>query len=127
MRPAFIGAMVAAMLLAACGAAGASPADTNKSVNVSGKQDITIEMYENYFDPAVLVGTSGQALTVHLSNAGKMAHTFTIDGQVDRELAPGAKADVQITFPASGNSSFYCRFHRAMGMTGTLKIQVAPY
>ena len=59
----------------------------------------------------------GATVTVELKNEGKAQHTFTVDGGVDQQLAPGAKATVTVTAPKSGSLQFHCDFHGAMGMT----------
>jgi plastocyanin len=63
-------------------------------------------------------------MTFTLTNAGDATHTFTIDElDVDEELAPGATAEVQADLPSDGGQlRFYCRFHAAQGMEGTITV-----
>jgi plastocyanin len=80
-----------------------------------------LALQDNTFDPATIDGDPGSKVTLALENSGKAEHTFTVDDQkVDEELEPGDKATVSVTIPDSGSVEFYCRYHRAGGMVGTL-------
>jgi plastocyanin len=37
-------------------------------------------------------------------------------------LTPGTQQTVTVTFPNSGSTEFFCRFHESMGMTGELQV-----
>jgi len=91
--------------------------------DVSGETGkVEIEMYDNYFEPTILEGKPGQKVTLELKNEGKAAHTFTVSKQsVDQEVQPGDEAEVDITFPQSGELTFVCRFHQSSGMVGALE------
>lgn len=98
-----------------------SPAE--EATDVSGTSELDMEVDSFYFEPAVLQGTAGQTLSIHLENESDATHTFTIDDQsIDEELAGGASADVEVTFPDSGSVTFYCRFHQSSGMEGELTV-----
>lgn len=99
---------------------GSGEADT---LDVSGMSDAEIEADDFTFAPATLVGTSGQTITLTVTNNGSASHTFTIDDQnVDEELASGDSVEVSVTFPDSGSVRFYCRFHGGGGMEGELTV-----
>ncbi|HEX9351583.1 MAG TPA: cupredoxin domain-containing protein [Gaiellaceae bacterium] len=91
--------------------------------DVSGETGkVEIEMYDNYFEPTILEGKPGQKVTLELKNEGKAAHTLTVSKQsVDQEVQPGDEAEVDITFPQSGELTFVCRFHQSSGMVGALE------
>ncbi len=75
------------------------------------------------FEPAEVDAGAGQAVTVDLENQGGTPHTFTIDELgVDETLEPGQKATASFTPEQGGTFAFYCRFHRAQGMEGTLTV-----
>jgi plastocyanin len=144
------GLVMAAVLLAACsnsggggeasgsasagssGSASASPttitigndtANDHGETSVTGKSSLEVEQDNFYFGPTVITGSAGQQLTVALKNEGTVAHTFTIPSlNVDVELQPDQTKDVQLTFPSSGFTEFYCRFHRTSGMVGELTV-----
>ena len=97
------------------------------STEVAGMSEFEVELDDSYFGPTVLEGQPGQSLTVSLHNEGKLPHTFTIDGVVpeivDEQLQPGDEGvTTEVTFPKSGATVFYCRFHRDQGMVGALSV-----
>lgn len=99
-------------------------ATSHGSADVSGMDAIDLELDDFYFEPTVLEGEAGQALTVTMSNTGEAPHTFTVDQlNVDHELQPGDEAvAAEVTFPDSGALVFYCRFHADGGMLGGLSV-----
>ena len=102
---------------------GGEEATNHGSAGVEGSASFELELDDNYFGPTVLEGEAGQALTLRLHNEGEATHTFTIDGAVDEELAPGTEdVTADVTFPEDGALVFYCRFHRGGGMLGALSV-----
>jgi len=97
--------------------------ESHGTKDVSGETGkVEIEMYDNFFEPTILEGKPGQKVTIELKNEGKAAHTFTISEQsVDQEVQPGDEAEVDITFPQSGELTFVCKFHQSSGMVGALE------
>jgi plastocyanin len=102
---------------------GGVQAETHGTKDVSGETGkVEIEMDDNYFEPTILKGKPGQKVTLELKNEGKVAHTFTISEQsVDQEVEPADEAEVDITFPESGELTFVCKFHQSSGMVGALE------
>jgi plastocyanin len=89
--------------------------------NETGK--VEIEMDDNYFEPTVLEGKPGQQVELELKNEGKATHTFTLSEQsVDQEVQPADEAEVNVTFPKSGQLKFVCKFHESSGMIGALQV-----
>ncbi len=128
-------AVVAMLLLAACGgddddsASGGGSANKPQlsgSVNDKGTKTVSgdeleLEADDFYFKPTFIDAKPGTKLKVEIENEGDTAHTFTIDSaNIDQEVAPGAKAEVTVTVPDSGNVNYYCRFHRSSGMQGAI-------
>jgi plastocyanin len=72
------------------------------------------------FSPGSLTVPAGN-VTLAITNAGQLPHTFTIDGLANVDLAPGQSATVGFSAPA-GSYRFYCAVagHVSLGMTGTL-------
>jgi plastocyanin len=86
-----------------------------------GKSAVTVTQADYSFSPSTPKVASGDVVTIDNSTPGT-PHTFTVDGQdIDVTVAPGTSQDVTIDLPA-GSYPFYCRFHQAQGMTGTLKV-----
>ena len=102
---------------------GSDSANNHGEATVTGKTSIEMEQDNFYFGPTVLTGSAGQKFTVELKNEGTVAHTFTIDSlNIDVELQPGESKSISVTFPQSGFTEFYCRFHRTSGMVGELTV-----
>jgi plastocyanin len=72
------------------------------------------------FSPGSLSVAAGN-VTLAITNAGQLPHTFTIDGLVSADLAPGQSTTVSFNAPA-GSYRFYCAVagHVSLGMAGTL-------
>jgi plastocyanin len=91
--------------------------------DVSGESKIELEADDYYFEPTILEGKPGQKLTLEVENEGEAEHNLTIDKQgIDKDVAAGEKATVEVTFPASGTVAFYCKYHTSEHMAGALKI-----
>jgi plastocyanin len=134
-----IGMLAGGLLLAACGGssddsgsnggrpsvtatvASPEPSATQPSPTESATSGETkIAMEDNMFVPATLSVSSGT--TLELDNEGQSPHTFTIDGQnVDVQVNAGENGTATINLPA-GSYDFYCKFHKSLGMTGTLTV-----
>jgi plastocyanin len=87
---------------------------------------VEIELYDDYFEPTVLKGKPGQKVELELKNEGNNPHTLTISDQsVDTEVQPGDEAEVDVTFPQTGQLEFVCRFHQSKGMIGALQVDAS--
>jgi plastocyanin len=92
------------------------------ALSVAGRSDTSLELDDYYFEPTLLKGKSRQKLTIELENEGENEHNFSIDSQqLDKDLEPGDKVEVEVTFPKSGQLAFYCKYHRGQGMAGGLQ------
>jgi plastocyanin len=92
-----------------------------KAAEDNGKTEVELDDF--YFEPTVLTGKPGQKVRLELKNEGSTQHSFTIDSQnVDKVIAPGEEAEVDVTIPKSGMVSFYCKFHKSSGMAGALAV-----
>jgi plastocyanin len=102
---------------------GGETANDHGTEDVSGETSIEFELDDFYFEPTVLQGEAGQALTLEAFNEGDQPHTFTSDELgVDEEVEPGGETSIDITFPDSGQVVFICRFHDAQGMRGAVEV-----
>ncbi len=134
-----LGALVAALALVAAGCGGygggekseeesggtttlaGEAANNHGTQDVSGMNEVKVEMDDFYFSPTVLKGTPGQKVTLELENEGKVEHNLTIDSQgIDKDVEAGKSATVQVSIPQSGSVAFYCKYHRSQGMAGAL-------
>jgi plastocyanin len=95
------------------------PANNHGTKSVSGEAEVELDDY--YFEPTVLKGKPGSSVTLELKNEGSIEHNFTIESQgIDKDLKAGEDAKVSVTIPKSGVVSFYCKYHKSMGMAGAL-------
>ena len=92
--------------------------------DVSGETGkVEIELDDDYFEPTILKGKPGQTVTLELKNEGNNPHTLTISDQgIDQEVQPGDEAEVDVTFPQTGQLAFVCTFHESNGMVGALEV-----
>jgi plastocyanin len=98
------------------------PANDHGSKSVTGGE-AEVELDDFYFKPTVLTGKPGTQVTLELKNEGSTEHNFTIDSQgIDKDVEAGEDAKVSVTLPKSGELSFYCKYHKSMGMAGALAV-----
>ncbi len=97
---------------------GATNDHGNKDISGSGASaEVEVELDNFYFGPTFIKAAPGSTVKVELENEGSVAHTFTVDGGVDRTLQPDTKAEVTVKVTSSP-LVFYCKFHRGQGMQG---------
>lgn len=85
---------------------------------------VGLTMSDNFFEPPCIAVSSTQAIT--LANAGNLDHNFTVEeGDYDIDVEPGGEetTDEVGTDLAAGVYKFYCDFHQADGMVGTLVVE----
>ena len=88
---------------------------------VLGQADLDLEVDDYSFNPTFLRGGPGQNLRLRIANKGEEEHNFSLSAQqVDKDIAPGATADVAVMFPPSGVLRFFCKYHASLGMNGQL-------
>jgi plastocyanin len=109
-------------VLGGCGSGSGSGSGSDKnSSGVAGGQPL--EAVDNAFKPAQLTATAGQKVTVVLKNDGATLHNFSIDALgVSQDVENGKKVTVSFTPTAAGTLQFYCKYHQALGMTGSVVV-----
>jgi plastocyanin len=83
-----------------------------------------VTMMDTFFEPACLAVSSTQSLA--LTNAGNQDHNLTIEGtdlSVDVEPGEDEETDEVGEVVEAGTFRFFCRFHKAQGMVGTITIE----
>jgi plastocyanin len=94
------------------------------TVEDSGKTEV--ELDDNYFEPTVLEGSPGKNVLLELKNEGGTEHNFTLEDQsIDEDVEAGEETEVMVKLPQSGELSFYCKYHKDLGMAGALKAETA--
>jgi YVTN family beta-propeller protein len=128
---------------AAAGAATTSPAPVQATSALAGKgksvtlggvtyadhgtkdvrnvSKLELEADDYYFSPTFLRGKPGQKLTLIVESEAATLHNISIPALgIDKDIPPRGKAQVVVTFPASGVLAFFCKFHGPVGMNGQL-------
>ena len=96
-----------------------SSGDGSTGSEGSGGQTLTQVNYQ--FMPAKLTVAQGDTITVSDTNP-TTPHTFTVEG-TDIDVANDAQSSQEVTIDLEpGTYAFFCRFHRAQGMEGTLTV-----
>jgi plastocyanin len=115
-------ALVAGLALAAAGCGGSTSSSSGSGSSSSASGGSTkLELDDSYFKPKTVAGKPGQKLTIELENEGSKEHNFTVDDQsIDEDVEAGENATVTVSVPQSGKVTFYCKYHKAVGMTGTI-------
>ena len=82
-----------------------------------------VSIVEFAFQPASFNVKVGQAVTVNVSNTGKVSHTFTIAGVADSgTLSAGTNKAVQFTPTQAGTLTFFCNIHGQATMSGQITV-----
>ncbi len=85
----------------------------------SGEQTITVDAHDMAFRPKTIGVDPHGEVVVTVRNTGKLRHTFTTDTPPrDVVLEPGESRTVRL--PADAPVHFFCRFHEASGMRGSI-------
>lgn len=108
--------------------AGAPPLTFNDHgiADVRGLDEIDVEADDDYFSPTFLRGAPGQRLKLVVENESASLHNLSIPGLgIDTNIAPHASVEVEVTFPQSGATTFFCKLHTALGMNGALLVEDA--
>jgi YVTN family beta-propeller protein len=112
----------------------AAPAGKDKSVTLGGvtyadhgTKDVRtvakleLEADDYYFSPTFLRGKPGQKLTLAVESEAATLHNISIPALgIDKDIPPKGKVQLTVTFPASGELAFLCKFHGSLGMNGQL-------
>jgi plastocyanin len=83
---------------------------------------LELELDKFYFSPTFIKSPGGATATLELYNESDVPHTFTIDAlNVDEEVQPGAKKEIEVKLGTETRYEFYCRFHKDQGMRGAFQ------
>lgn len=106
-------------------AASATPCPEGTPKASAQASDVTIDMYDIYFEPKEATIPANTDVKFVLPNEGVTLHNFRIDAlKISVDVNPGETKDVVINAPA-GTYEFYCDIpgHKAAGMLGTLTVK----
>ena len=120
LRSAFLVAIVASMLLTACGSSPASSGSTSSS----GSREIKVTATDFKFDPADQAFKAGEKIKITMTDKGAVDHTWVLQDAngaelVKLEVKVGATASKEFTAPAAaGTYNIICDIagHKEAGM-----------
>lgn len=95
-----------ALLAAGCG----EESPTGETAGDAARKIVEIEATDFSFDPATISADAGETVELTITNAGEVAHSFTIDNVVDIQAEGGEEATMTFTAPVA-TVDFYCKFH----------------
>jgi plastocyanin len=116
------------LLATACGGSSAPKKTSGLTINdggtfdATGKASVDVTATNFMFSPSTIIATPGQVLklVVHNGTSGT-PHNISQSAQgVNQDLDPGSTHTVTLTVPASGRLVFFCEYHHASGMNGTI-------
>lgn len=138
-------AVIATLVLAACGSGGdddaeptnttatggttaTTPAAGGDATEMPGMTGTMVSMVDAMaFDPDTLTVAAGEEVEIMLANDGAIPHNMSIDDAgVDEDLDGGESTTFTFTAPdAPGEYEIYCNVpgHREAGMVATLVVQ----
>jgi plastocyanin len=96
-----------------------TPPATTSAPPASG--EVTIQEVEFSFQPAQITANTSQPIVI--TNNGTALHNFSIEGtSISVDTQPGDTTRLEAPGPsfAPGTYTFFCKYHRAQGMVGTL-------
>jgi plastocyanin len=100
-----------------------APNSTRAASNLAAHQ---VQMAEFSYTPNSLTNNVNDPATVTVTNTGREAHTFTINGVVDSgSIAAGQSRAVQFTPTQAGMLTFYCTIHGLNVMSGRMNVVAA--
>ncbi|MDQ4067998.1 MAG: cupredoxin domain-containing protein [Actinomycetota bacterium] len=110
---------VAASALAAAGCGNQHGSEKAQLAPGGTEQIVTVHAHDMAFRPKTISAEPRGDVLVTVENRGRLAHTFTTDSPAgDVVLQPGDRHEVRL--PAGAPVQFFCRFHEASGMRGSI-------
>ena len=130
MKKLTIASLSVVLALVACGggSTGGGPATPSANVSVppgctdlSSSTGFTLTMKNIAFHPSCLVVKASQTIT--LSNRDGKLHNFTAPGtNYDLDIQPHTDIHGEAVGIDPGTYKFFCKYHKAQGMTGTIVV-----
>jgi plastocyanin len=109
---------VLTLMAAACGGSDEGGGGGDGGGGGGGALSIAAKDFE--FDPTTLDVTSGEDVTITVTNDGDVEHSFTLDDDsVGQDVEPGESATVTVNLTET--IGFHCEYHPDQ-MTGTLNV-----
>jgi plastocyanin len=122
-----VGGAVVLLLAGACSSSSTPKKTSSLTINnggtfdATGKTSVDVTATNFVFSPSTIIATPGQLLKLVVHNTSGTPHNISQTAQgVNQDLDPGSTHTVTVTVPASGRLVFFCEYHHASGMNGTI-------
>jgi plastocyanin len=108
------------------GVSATTPAPTGSpSLNCTDESSgstFDLTMQNTAFHPPCVVARSAQSISIR--NKDGILHNFSITGtSVDVDVQPGTTFNGKSAGLAPGTYSFFCKYHRTLGLVGTIVVK----
>jgi plastocyanin len=115
-------ATLAVVLVVLGGCSSKKPTTPSSPSANPGGNGATITMEDFKFVPAQV--TASASKTIVLINNGAALHNFSIEGSnLSMDVQPGQTQTLPPPAPVQpGSYTFFCKYHRSQGMTGTITV-----
>lgn len=88
----------------------------------TGQALFELTMQNTAFSPTCAIAKSSQ--TIKIENKDGILHNFSITGtSIDVDVQPGQTFNGESAGLSPGTYSFFCKYHRTLGMAGTVIVQ----
>jgi uncharacterized cupredoxin-like copper-binding protein len=130
MRIATISGLGLALAAAGCGGGGGTKTVSPKPPSPGAASGATVRVTESEFklDPSNLNVKKSGAITIRVTNDGKIEHSLEVEGngmekRIPGTIAPGSTKTLKVTLKP-GKYEWYCPVdgHKAMGMKGEITV-----
>ncbi|HEX2029876.1 MAG TPA: hypothetical protein VHL78_00540 [Actinomycetota bacterium] len=91
-----------------------------------GPAVVRLRQVDDAFQPPCLIVLGGQFLRI--TNAGTKTHNFSVEGtdvDVDIDSSSHLTTEAVGELAPEGEATFFCKYHRDLGMEGRLRVTVA--
>lgn len=103
--------------------AGLPPSANDHGPKAALGPDASIEAEDTFFTPTCLTGVPPGEFALAVHNAGAALHNISVPDQgIDMDVEPGQSVTVHVKV-AGVVVPFFCKYHRASGMVGSLVAQ----
>ncbi|WP_087974819.1 cupredoxin domain-containing protein [Oceanobacillus rekensis] len=118
------GLLVMILVMSSSGPLHAFAATEAELVPMDTREEMVVELHDDYFNPDAITIASGETTELLLKNVGQKEHTFTVEKLgIDVELQPGEQKTITVKPEETGTYELICRYHEQEGMVGEVIVE----